>query len=395
MIEWLCGFSPRATEAAASSRRRGLEGPSRLMDHMERALCLARLALGHTSPNPAVGAVIVKNGLVISEGHTQPPGSAHAEIAALERAGERARGATIYVSLEPCSHFGRTPPCARAIIAAGIAEVHLAMIDPNPSVSGRGRDELEEAGIKTHVGEREEEARELNEAYIKFITTGWPFVTAKFAMSLDGKIATRSGDSKWITGEQARGYVHSLRQSADAIMVGVNTVIADDPRLTARGQGAEGSLKEPMRVIVDSQGRIPVTAQVLREPGKTLVAAARPLEPAKAGALVEAGAEVLELPAKDGLVDLEELLRALGKREITSVLVEGGGTLLGSLFDQGLVDKVVAFIAPVVIGGGEAKTAVGGVGVSRIAQGLRLTRVRVERFGEDVMVSGYVESRGK
>ncbi|MEE8174483.1 MAG: bifunctional diaminohydroxyphosphoribosylaminopyrimidine deaminase/5-amino-6-(5-phosphoribosylamino)uracil reductase RibD [Dehalococcoidia bacterium] len=365
------------------------------MDHMERALSLARLALGHTSPNPAVGAVIVKNGLVISEGHTQPPGSAHAEIAALERAGGRARGATIYVSLEPCSHFGRTPPCARAIIAAGIAEVHLAMIDPNPSVSGRGRDELEEAGIKTHVGEREEEARELNEAYVKFITTGWPFVSAKFAMSLDGKIATRSGDSKWITGEQARGYVHSLRQSADAIMVGVNTVIADDPRLTARGQGAEGSLKEPMRVIVDSQGRIPVTAQVLREPGKTLVAAARPLEPAKAGALVEAGAEVLELPAKDGLVDLEELLRALGKREITSVLVEGGGTLLGSLFDQGLVDKVVAFIAPVVIGGGEAKTAVGGVGVSRIAQGLRLTRVRVERFGEDVMVSGYVESRGK
>jgi diaminohydroxyphosphoribosylaminopyrimidine deaminase/5-amino-6-(5-phosphoribosylamino)uracil reductase len=296
----------------------------------------------------------------------------------------------MYVSLEPCSHFGRTPPCARAIIAADIAEVHLAMLDPNPEVSGRGRDELEAAGIKTYVGEREREARELNEAYIKFITTGWPFVTAKFAISLDGKIATRSGDSKWITGEQARGYVHSLRRSADAIMVGVNTLIADDPQLTARGQGAEESIKAPMRVIVDSHGRTPPTSQALREPGKTLVAAARPVEPPKLRALAEAGAEVLELPAKDDLVNLEELLRALGEREITSVLVEGGGTLLGSLFDLGLVDKVIAFISPLVIGGREAKTAVGGVGVSHVAQGLRLTRVRVEQFGEDIMVSGYV-----
>ena len=351
---------------------------------------MARLAIGSTSPNPAVGAVIARDGVIIGEGYTQPPGSAHAEVVALEQAGERSRGATMYVTLEPCCHFGRTPPCARAIIEGGIAEVHIATLDPNPLVSGRGKAVLDDAGIKTRLGEREEEARGLNEAYIKFITTGVPFVTVKFAVSLDGKISTATGDSRWISGEESREYVHRLRRAADAIMVGVNTILADDPMLTARDGLEGGKRKNPIRVIVDSKARTPPTARVLKEPGVTIVAITAIAPSVQEKRLREAGAEVLELPLRAGLVDLEELLAELGRREITSVLVEGGGTLLGSFFDQGLVDKVVAFIAPVIIGGTEARLAVGGGGAQRIAQALRLSRVRVERVGDDVMITGYL-----
>ena len=209
---------------------------------MGQALSLAKLALGQVSPNPAVGAVVVKNDTVVGQGYTQPPGSWHAEISALKQAGEKARGSVMYVTLEPCCHYGQTPPCTQTIIDAGITEVHLAMIDPNPLVSERGKNELEKEGIKVYAGEHEEEAREINEAYIKFITTGIPFVTAKFAMSLDGKIATGSGDSKWISGEEARKYVHNLRYTADAIMAGVNTILADDPQLTTRCCGGRGGI---------------------------------------------------------------------------------------------------------------------------------------------------------
>jgi len=359
------------------------------MDHMERALSLARLALGISSPNPAVGAVIAKDSVVIGEGYTQPPGSAHAEVVALRQAGDKARGATMYVTLEPCCHFGRTPPCTKAIIESGIAEVHIATLDPNPLVSGRGKEKLEAAGIKTRLGEHEEEARQLNEAYIKFITTGLPFVTAKFAMSLDGKIATRKGDSRWISGEESRGYLHTLRQTVGAVMVGVNTVIADDPQLTARGKDGWPLDRQPLRVIVDSEARTPPKARAFAEPGKTIVATTPAAPSSRTKKLEKAGGELLELPSRDGLVDLGELFKELGRREITSVLVEGGGTLLGSLFEQGLVDKVIAFIAPLIIGGQEAKLAIGGRGAERIAEATRLSRVKVERFGDDVMISGY------
>ena len=351
---------------------------------------MARLALGSSSPNPAVGAVIAQDGVIIGEGYTQPPGSAHAEVVALRQAGKEAQGATMYVTLEPCCHFGRTPPCTQAIVEGGIAEVHIAILDPNPLVSSRGKAALEDAGIKTRVGEHEEEARELNEAYIKFITTGLPFVTVKFAMSLDGKIATRTGDSRWISGEGSREYVHQLRRAADAIMVGVNTILYDDPQLTSRD--SSGLEKQPLRVIVDSGARTPPTARVFNEPGTTMVATTPAAASSRVKKLEETGAEVLEFSTfspKEGLVDLEELLRELGRREITRILVEGGGTLLGSLFDQGLVDKVIAFIAPMIIGGKEAKLAVGGKGVDRIAEALRLSRVKVERFGDDVMIVGY------
>ena len=361
------------------------------MDYMEQALCLAKLALGHVSPNPAVGAVVVKNDVIVGQGYTQPPGSSHAEIVALQQSGEQARDSIMYVTLEPCCHYGRTPPCTKAIIAAGITEVHLAMIDPNPLVCGRGKDELRKHGIKIYTGEHEEEAKEINEAYIKFITTDMPFVTAKFAISLDGKIATRSGDSKWISNDDARKCVHNLRYFADAVMAGVNTVLIDDPHLTCRC-GAKGGTarKQPLRVIIDSKGRTPLTARLFSEPGKTLLALGRAVTPEETKAFTRVGAEVLELPSREGMVDLENLLKALGKRGITSVLVEGGGTLLGSLFDQGLVDKVIAFVAPIIIGGKEAKTAVAGKGVEKVVDSVKLQRVRVEKFGADLMVSGYV-----
>jgi diaminohydroxyphosphoribosylaminopyrimidine deaminase/5-amino-6-(5-phosphoribosylamino)uracil reductase len=361
---------------------------------MKYALSLARLALGYTSPNPAVGAVVVKDGLTVGMGYTHPAGSEHAEIMALRQAGDRARGATMYVTLEPCPHYGRTPPCTEAIIDAGIAEVHIALLDPNPVVSGRGIGRLNERGIKTHIGGCQQEAHEINEAYIKYITTGLPFVVAKFAMSLDGKIATKTGDSKWITKEEARKYVHFLRYTVDAIMVGVNTVIFDNPHLTARGCGGKGGIKkaQPVRLVVDSKGKVPLNAHIFEPPGEVLLAVAAPFDSAKKERFIKAGAEVLELPAKGGSVDIGELLKLLGKREIVTVFVEGGGGLLGSLFDHHLVDKVLAFISPIIIGGREA-VSVGGNGVDNIAEAMRLRRVDVKCFGDDILISGYVEEQ--
>ena len=296
--------------------------------YMARALALARKALGTTSPNPAVGAVIVKDGRILGEGHTQPPGRSHAEVVALQHAGESSSGASLYVTLEPCCTYGRTPPCTRAIIAAGIAEVHVATADPNPRVYGKGLAELEAAGVTVHSGEGQEEAGELYEAFAKHINTGLPFVIAKFAMSLDGKIATHTGDSKWVTGAPARGYVQEMRRACDAIMVGVNTVLEDDPQLTARDQGGDPLPQQPLRVIMDTSARTPPTARLLKEPGKTIIAVgeqkAHPLDD-RVSVLEEAGAEVLRLPLTEaGMVDPRALLEALGARGTVSLLVEGG-----------------------------------------------------------------------
>ena len=365
------------------------------MDYMERALSLARMALGHSSPNPAVGAVLVKEGLIVGEGFTQPPGLSHAEIQALKQAGEQARGSTLYVTLEPCCHYGRTPPCTQAIVAAGVAQVHMAMLDPNPLVAGKGRTELEAAGVRTSVGERGQEAQELNEAYTKYITQGRPFVSVKFAMSLDGKIATRSGDSHWISGETSRERVHRLRALVDAVLVGVDTVIADDPELTARPTEAVATtpIRQPLRVVVDSRGRMPAHARMLRAPGKTLIATTVGMPPYQRQRLVEAGGEVMVLAEQNSRVTLGLLLAQLGQREVTSVLVEGGSAVLGSFFDEGLVDKVYAFIAPIIIGGNTAKTAVGGKGVGRMAEALRLERVKIETLDDDVLIIGYPSKR--
>ena len=355
--------------------------------YIKLALALAREALGNVSPNPAVGAVLVNGGKVVGEGFSSPPGGPHAEVVALQRAGEEAQGATLYVTLEPCCHYGRTPPCTKAILAAGVKEVHVATLDPNPLVAGKGKAELEEAGVAVILGEGEEEARQVNEAYLKYVLTHVPFVIAKFAASLDGKIATVEGHSRWITGEAARRKVHHLRAVCDAVMVGINTVVKDDPRLTAR-QGNTPRERQPLRVVVDSHGRFPLKARLLQEPGRVLVAVAG-VTPSRQWELEQAGAEVLPLPAEDGRVDLRALLEALGQRSVTSVLVEGGGTLTGSLFQHHLVDKVVAFFAPKIVGGRDAPTPVEGSGVREIGDALSLNRVTVERVGEDIMIIGY------
>ncbi len=361
---------------------------------MQRALRLAARARGRTSPNPMVGAVLVKDGRIVGEGFHARAGEPHAEIVALRQAGEAARGATLYVTLEPCCHYGRTPPCTQALIAAGVAEVHMAMLDPNPRVAGRGRAELEAAGIRTFVGELEAEARALNEVFVHWITTRRPFVIAKFAMSLDGKIATRTGDARWITGPAAREWTHRLRDQVDAILVGVNTVIADDPQLTTRLD--KDDVHHPLRVIVDSRGRIPPTARVLDPelPGRTVVATTEAMSAEQRRILSDRGVEVWTLPAEDGRVDLSALLDRLGRDEITSLLVEGGGTVLGTFFAKGLVNKVVAFIAPLIIGGREAPTPVDGLGADRLAQAQRLKWDRIERLGADVLLIGYPVREG-
>jgi diaminohydroxyphosphoribosylaminopyrimidine deaminase / 5-amino-6-(5-phosphoribosylamino)uracil reductase len=361
------------------------------MDYMAMALSLARLAQGQVSPNPAVGAVLVKNDSIIGQGYTQPPGSDHAEIVALKQAGEEARGATLYVTLEPCCHSGRTPPCTHSIIKAGVKEVYFSMIDPNPLVAGKGQAVLENAGIITHVGEGALESSRMNEAFIKYISTGLPFITVKFACSLDGRIATRTGDSKWITGEEARKQVQHIRYTSDAIMTGANTIILDDPHLTVR-LAVKGGItrKQPLRVIVDGLGRTPEKSQIFKEPGRTLIALGKSLNPEIKQSLQRAGAEVLEFPSSNGILDLEQILKFLAQKEITSVLVEAGGILTGSLFDSKLVDKVVAFIAPAIIGGESARPAVAGRGIEKLSDCFKLKNTRIDRVGEDIMISGYV-----
>lgn len=357
---------------------------------MKRALSLARRASGSTSPNPAVGAVIVKDNVVIGEGYTQPPGAYHAEVMALHKAGPQAKGSSMYVSLEPCCIWGRTPPCTRSIISAGLREVHMAMLDPNPMVNGKGRSELETAGISTYAGEYSGSAHEINEAYIKYVTKGIPFVIAKFAMSLDGKIATRLGDSQWITSENSRKTSQKLRRKVDAILVGINTVLQDNPALTARDSQGRPYDRQPLRIVLDSKARIPDNAQMLTQPGRTLVVVKEELTLENLKRLSKLNIETLSVPLEKSQLDLKALLRILGQMKIVSLLVEGGGSVLGSFFDKSLVDKVIAFISPAIIGGEKAKTAVAGTGVKTIADACRLKNIKVQVVGSDIILKGYV-----
>lgn len=362
------------------------------MSYMEHCLSLARRSLGLSSPNPAVGAVVVKDGEVIGEGNTRPPGQSHAEIVALQQAGAAARGAEVYVTLEPCCFAGRTPPCTTAIINSGITRVHVATLDPNPRVSGKGVRDLQNAGIEVLLGECRSAADRIVEGYAKYISTGRPFVTAKFAASLDGKIATRSGDSKWITGPEARAYAHSIRRSVDGIIVGSGTVNADNPRLTARDRIGCLLDRQPTRIVVAGARPVSPDSHIFDNPGPVIFAS-----PDIPGDLRESleqkCVDVLKVAPSEKGVDLEALLKLLGDREITTVLVEGGGALLGSFFDCRLVEKVVAFIAPVIIGGKDSIGAVGGVGPSAVAEALKLSAVEVDTLNPDIVVTGYLEGR--
>ena len=361
-------------------------------NYMEHCLSLARRSLGLSSPNPAVGAVVVKDGEVIGEGSTRPPGQSHAEIVALQQAGQAASGAEVYVTLEPCCFAGRTPPCTTAIINSGITRVHVATLDPNPRVSGKGVRELQNAGIEVVLGECRRAADRIVEGYAKYISTGSPFVTAKFAASLDGKIATRSGDSRWITGPDARARVHRMRRSVDGIIVGSGTVIADNPRLTARDPNGALLDRQPARIVVAGARPISPDSQVFDKPGRVIFASADDLGDMRS-TLAEKRVEVLQVPPSKKGVNLEALLKLLGDREITTVLVEGGGSLLGSFFDCRLVEKVVAFIAPVIIGGDGGIGAVGGNGPSAIADAFKLGQVQVETLDPDIIVTGYLKAQ--
>lgn len=354
---------------------------------MQRAIDLARKGSGMTSPNPLVGAVLVDNdGKVVGEGWHHKAGEPHAEVNALAQAGEKARGTTAYVTLEPCSHYGKTGPCCEALIAAGVKKVVVAIGDPNPKVAGNGIRRLQEEGIEVNVGVLAKEAAEVNEVFLHWITTNKPFVALKYAMTLDGKIATGTGDSKWITGEEARAHAHYLRSIYDAILVGKGTVLADDPSLTCRL--VEG--KNPIRIVLDAKLEIPISAKVLSDgEAETILVAGKDVSPER---LAERTGlkkvEVLLVETTDGKVNLEALLTTLSERKITSILVEGGGAVHGNFFDHGFVDRVYAFIAPKLIGGKDALSPVGGMGCLKIGEGIKLERVETVSLGSDFLITG-------
>jgi diaminohydroxyphosphoribosylaminopyrimidine deaminase/5-amino-6-(5-phosphoribosylamino)uracil reductase len=350
-------------------------------DYMREALRLARKSRALPYPNPWAGCVIVQNGRVAGRGFHRGAGTIHAEVEALAEAGERARNATLYVNLEPCCHFGRTPPCTDAILRAGIRRVVYALRDPNPEVAGRGARILKRHGVRVQQGVLAAEARALNEVYLKFRGAGLPFVTVKIATSLDGKIATRAGESRWITDAVARRRARELRSSHQAVLVGINTILADDPHLGSRMRGAP----EPWRVVLDSRLRIPLGAQVLAR-GRCILAATRAASVRKREALQRAGAEVWVFPGKR--VPLASVLKRLASQGVLSVMAEGGGEVLGSFFDQRLVDRVFWFYSPRVLGSVASRAAVGGRGVTRLADAPALRRVSLDRIGSCWVVRG-------
>lgn len=365
---------------------------------MGLALRLAARGKGRTSPNPMVGAVVVSGSRIVGQAYHRKAGEPHAEVLALHQAGLRARGATLYLTLEPCCHHAkRTPPCVPLLIAARLGRVVVAMKDPNPLVNGRGLRALRRAGISVSVGCLGEEAAALNRIYCHWITTGRPWVILKAGMTLDGKIATARGESQWITGPEARREAHRLRGDVDAVLVGVGTVRTDDPRLTVRlprraeGSGAVRSLP-PLRVIADSNLTIPMTAQVLsrRSSSRTLIATTTTAPLRRVRKLRNAGIEVWSMPAQQGLVPMARLLRELGRRGVASLLVEGGSALNATLWKERLVNEVRLFVAPLLLGGQDAKSVIGGTSPARLADAVKLQALRARKVGSDLLLEGLV-----
>lgn len=355
--------------------------------YMARALELARRGIGYTRPNPMVGAVLVKNGRVIGEGWHGHFGGPHAEVAAFASCREDPAGATLYVTLEPCAHYGKTPPCADLIARKKVARVVCAMIDPNPLVAGKGVQKLRAAGIAVDIGALSGECRLLNEKFLKFVTQKKPFVLYKAAMSLDGKTACYSGESKWISSETSRAAARRLRGEYAAILCGIGTILADDPQLTARTEG----LPDPVRLVADSKLRIPLTAKVLNEPGRTILLTTSAAPEEKRKALEEMGVEILACDGERGEVSLKSAFPVLGAMGIDSILLEGGATLAAGALEEGVVDKVLFYIAPLLLGGKHALTPLAGLGALTPAAGVKLSHLSAEKSGEDLAVTGYVE----
>jgi diaminohydroxyphosphoribosylaminopyrimidine deaminase/5-amino-6-(5-phosphoribosylamino)uracil reductase len=355
---------------------------------MRRALTLARRALGYTCPNPAVGAVIVRDSAIVGEGCHRACGLPHAEAEALARAGKKARGATIYITLEPCDHLGRTPSCTEAILAAGIKRVVVGTTDPNPKVRGKGLKRLRQAGLEVVTGVLETDCRDMNRDYNHYISTGLPWVTLKWAMTLDGRIATHSGDSRWISGEAAQRYAHRLRARHAAVLVGLGTVLADDPQLTVRHACGH----QPTRIVLDERGELPLNSRLMQTAGEAplwVVTTDKSPEEWRR-TLVDKGAEVIEMLAdQNGHVDIKALLSELGRREIMSVLVEGGSKVLGSFFAVGLWNKVCAIIAPKMAGGEKAPGPIGGIGIAKMADAIMLAEVKWRKLGCDLVIEGF------
>lgn len=362
------------------------------IEYMRRAIELAERGVGFTNPNPMVGAVIVKGGKVIGEGWHERCGEWHAERNAFKNCTVPAEGATMYVTLEPCCHYGKTPPCTEAIIEHGIARVVVGMEDPNPLVAGKGIALLREAGIEVVCGVEEEALREQNRVFLKYISTKLPWVAMKTAMTLDGKIATRTGDSKWITGAEARAYVHELRHRFMAILVGIGTVVADDPLLNCRIEGR--GVRQPIRVVVDSNARLSLDSQLVKTAGeyRTIVAHTRFAPEERVKALRETGVEMLLCKEKEGLVDVRNLLELLGLSGIDSILLEGGGSLNYTFLSEGLADELYAFIAPKIVGGMNAKTPVEGAGMEKMADAINLELENVLNIGHDVLLKLKVKN---
>lgn len=355
---------------------------------MRLALKLALKAKGKTSPNPLVGALVVKNNRIIGRGFHAKAGRAHAEIIALDQAGKKAKGATLYVTLEPCAHTGRTPPCVNRIIESGIKEVIVGMVDPNPLNNGRGIALLKQGNIKVRHGVLSDELAGINESFIKYITTRLPFVTVKVAQSLDGRIATYTGDSKWITSDKSRAFAHKIRKDYDAIMVGVNTVLRDNPRLNAWSSG-----RQPVKIIIDSNLSTPEDANIFSKDSQVIIITlpSRPGQETENRKRLLEKAKIIEVKERSGQINLRDALKKIAQLQITNIIVEGGGTLIGSLFDERLVDKVLFFISPKIIGGKDAISSVMGKGVRRVDQAIKLRGVKFRRFGEELLVEAEVK----
>ena len=358
-------------------------------EYMGMALDLAAKGAGRVSPNPMVGAVVVKDGLVVGQGFHEVLGGPHAEVHALDQAGAEARGAVLYVNLEPCNHQGRTPPCTWRILEAGIRRVVVAMADPNPDVAGGGNAYLQSQGLEVNCGVCREAAERLNECFVKFVRTKRPFVVLKLAATLDGRIATRTGDARWVSGDRARDYVHRLRHGLDAILVGVGTAKADDPRLTARLQDGQGV--DPVRIVLDTRLRMSEDARMLNQASSspTYIVCGPQAASADKERLVARGGHILEVPVKAGHIELEALLERLGGMGITSILVEGGARVAGMFLRAGAVDKVLFFYAPKILGGDDGVPMCRGPGPELMKACIGLDHLTVERMGEDIMVQGY------